>query len=69
MAKEAIHLSSLMQALTLVLPEALTIECNNGQTTLVEARSTMQVDPHLLGTNQRDGGRRPEKSALKHPET
>lgn len=30
--KEVIYLSQLMQALTLVLPEALMIDCNNAQT-------------------------------------
>lgn len=31
-AKEAVYLSRLVKVLTLVLPEALTIECNNKQT-------------------------------------
>ena len=30
--KEAIYLSHLMQALNLIIPEVLTIECNNPQT-------------------------------------
>lgn len=44
-AKKAIHLSRLMKALTLFLPEALTIECNNKQTIrlLVDKSTKLQT--------------------------
>ncbi len=41
-AKEAIYLFRLMQALNLVIPEAITIECDNAQTTRLLVDKSMK---------------------------
>lgn len=46
-AREAIYLSRLMKALTLVLPETLTIECDNLQTIRLLVDETMKLQTKL----------------------
>ena len=46
-AKEAIYLSHLMQALNLVIPEALTIECDNVQTIQLLVDESMKLQTKL----------------------
>ena len=46
-AKEAIYLSRLMQALKLVIPEALTIECDNEQTIRLLVNESMKLQTKL----------------------
>ena len=46
-AKEAIYLSCLMQALNFVIPEALTIECDNAQTIRLLVDESMKLQTKL----------------------
>ena len=46
-AKEAIYLSRLMQALNLVIPEVLTIECDNAQTIRLLVDESMKLQTKL----------------------
>lgn len=46
-AKEAIYLSRLMQALNLIIPEALTIECDNAQTIRLLVDESMKLQTKL----------------------
>lgn len=46
-AIEAIYLSRLMQALKLIIPEALTVECNNEQTIWLLVNESMKLQTKL----------------------